>query len=297
MPNEIQVIKVPIDQMIVDRKFQRPLNERFVVKIVDDYDPKQLGVIVCNRRWDGTYSVVDGQHRLEAMKRKGRKQLTAVVFEVDAQDEGAIFNALQKNRRAVTPIESHHALVFSKDPDAMALDRITRNAGFRIQTDSVSCIGTLRKHIERGWALNNYKRALDTIRETWGVNDRNATKMEIVVGTFFFFERADIKATTEQAVEAFLDLDLRVVIREAKIIDSERANVSRAGGVAMVLADTYNKYHRLKGPNKIDAELFTASYRTKLGHRTLKQSGKVNTGQFGSHRFETAGALTSGEES
>jgi hypothetical protein len=288
-------MKVKIADMVVDEKYQRPLSEKFVQKIVDNFDEKQFGVIVCNLRWNGEYAVVDGQHRLEAATRRGRKQLDTVVFEIDATEEGKLFSALQANRRAASPIETHKALVFSKDPDAVALDRVVRNNGFRVATDSISAVGRMRQQISRGWTLKNLDKALKVVAGTWGTTNKNALKMEIVMGLWMFFERADLRATTDGAVDAFLDLDPRVVTREAKGIDTEMPNVGLIGAAGIVFADRYNKYHRLRGVSKIDRMLFTASFRSKLGHRERPEQPRENTGQFGSNRSEYNSPFSTGE--
>ena len=71
-------------------------------------------MLVCNKRFDGTFSVTDGHHRMQALKKLGRKQATCVVFEIDVMDEGKLFVALQKERRPVTAIEQHRVLVNAK---------------------------------------------------------------------------------------------------------------------------------------------------------------------------------------
>ena len=61
------VATLPLEALYVDRRFQRPLNERRAAKIAAEFDPSLLGVLHVNARRKGgaaAYSVLDGQHRL-----------------------------------------------------------------------------------------------------------------------------------------------------------------------------------------------------------------------------------------
>ena len=65
-----QIVSVPLDR-IVTEEYQRVLNMKNVNGIVRDFDPARLGVLVVNHRADGTYAILDGQHRLAALRRMG----------------------------------------------------------------------------------------------------------------------------------------------------------------------------------------------------------------------------------
>lgn len=294
----VRVLTLPIEKMYVDPKYQRPLSEKFVQKVVDNFDERQLGVMVLNERDDGTLAVLDGQHRMEAAKRKGRKNLASVVFSIDVQAEGEMFVALQRNRRPVTPLEQHRAMVASKDALAMTIDRITRNAGFRIESGSIASITAIRKVMEGTgtWAPDNYKRALQVIAQAWTEDvPGNRFAYEIVMGLFMFFQRAGNRATVEETVDALFDYTPRAIIRDAKLAAANDDKLSRLGASGWTIAKQFNKHHRRKGVQQISYEVFTPSFRTSLGHRTLKEKGGVNTGQFGS-RNEFTSPLSAGSE-
>ena len=275
----VQVLKLKLDELNVDPKFQRPLNEKFVQKMVDNYDEKMVGALVVNKRFDGTYSLIDGQHRKVMLQRKDRKQATCVVFEVDVMEEGKLFVALQKERRPVSAIEQHNVLVNSKDELAVRIDRVTRNNGFTISGSSISAIQRIRYMAqERGWDLANYNKALSTISQVWGVDNSEANKLNSVMGMWMLYERADLRITVESATDAFLSLNARVVARDAKIIEADHSDMGMMGATAWVLAQQFNKHNKLKGAQKIERYVFTNSFRTKKGTITRKANDAVNTG-------------------
>lgn len=58
---------VPIAQMKVNPLAQRELNQARVDKLAANFDPEQIGTPTVNHR-DGAYYIIDGQHRIEALK-------------------------------------------------------------------------------------------------------------------------------------------------------------------------------------------------------------------------------------
>jgi hypothetical protein len=77
IPTRKKATKDPTDQivewcwvkdMFVDARFQRPLHEPTVKKIVAGFDIDQLGLPFVNIREGGKLSVIDGSHRVAAVR-------------------------------------------------------------------------------------------------------------------------------------------------------------------------------------------------------------------------------------
>lgn len=288
----VQVKKVKLENIHVDEKYQRPLSDRFVQKVVNNFDEKMLGVLVLNLRpYEATddgdfYSIVDGQHRLEALRLLGRTTAQSVVFEMNVQEEGQLFAALQKERRAASAIDQHKALLFSKDPVALSIERVCNTHGFKIASDSIASVTSIRNALaKRGevggesghnWKIENFSKALKVIKQVWP-NDPTALKREIIMGMWMVFERGEKKITTESAYEAFLDLNPRTVVRDAKIVQHD-LQYGKTGSAAWVLADAFNKYHKLRGSSRIEQRMFSPSFRSTLARRTVLAQSAINTG-------------------
>lgn len=73
--------QISIDKIVVDGRYQRPVEEKRVARIVDNFDPRQIGALELSKRKNGTYGIIDGQHRLLALKAVGRKKVQALVHE------------------------------------------------------------------------------------------------------------------------------------------------------------------------------------------------------------------------
>ncbi len=163
---------VPISLMRVSTLAQRERKQYRVDKIVAEWDPNKIGVPTVNHR-DGFYYLVDGQHRVDAMKQMGMegKQVQCTVYEnlTEAQ-EAAMF--LQLNDiLTVGVMDKYRVGVVAGVDDAVAIDKIVRSLGLKIALDqtggSIKAVGTLRKAYEKfgGTVL---KRTLRLINDTYG---------------------------------------------------------------------------------------------------------------------------------
>src|SRR5436853_1045819 len=68
VPHPFAVTNMKPSQLMVDHSVQRPLDGVRVASIAGDFEPESIGVIHVSRRSNGTYHVMDGQHRVAAMR-------------------------------------------------------------------------------------------------------------------------------------------------------------------------------------------------------------------------------------
>lgn len=109
--------------------YQREPSRQKVLTIRRDFSWAIFGTLTVSYR-DGTYWVVDGQHRLLAVMGLESVQEVPVVV-VEAQDKGreaGLFLQVNTNRKPLTSIEKFSARVLSGDQDARVLDQMIRDA-------------------------------------------------------------------------------------------------------------------------------------------------------------------------
>lgn len=70
-----------VKDLATDMSYQSPVKEGQVKKIVKNFDEGSIGTIYVNLRKDGTYYIIDGQHRVTALKRLGISTVKANVYE------------------------------------------------------------------------------------------------------------------------------------------------------------------------------------------------------------------------
>jgi len=135
---------LPVGEIEVDQTIQRPLNVAWAERIGRELDPDLMGVIHVSKRSNDRYVVIDGQHRLYGVKNVFGNNGTLVeckVYEgLSRSEEAALFVGLNDFRRP-TRIDVFLKNVVANDPDAVAINKIVREIGFRV--DRVKADGTI----------------------------------------------------------------------------------------------------------------------------------------------------------
>lgn len=178
---------LPIGKLSVDPKYQRDTGSRrsqhLIAKIAGDFRWSRFGIVLAVKQGDpakgGGWHVIDGQHRVEAARQRGDiGHVPAVVLpHATIAAAAADFVAINRDRVAVTPYHIHYAQLAAGDPEALAMDRVCRQAGIEIcrypvpasnmkpgQTLAVASIARLIKLKGEDFAI----RVLKTVRTAAG---------------------------------------------------------------------------------------------------------------------------------
>lgn len=126
---------VPIDALNVDPTYQRPISSKHVHKIFREFDGDLLGVILVSERPSGERYILDGQHRVEAIRMLGHIDavLPAMVYShLDQETEAKIFADANKKRLALHPFYTFRARLVAGDASAIALKEIAERYGFHL---------------------------------------------------------------------------------------------------------------------------------------------------------------------
>jgi hypothetical protein len=99
-----------LDKLVCDSRYQRGIEEKRVTRIIDNFDAKLLGTLELSKRKNGTFAVIDGQHRFEALKALGRKTCPALVHsDLSVQQEADLFARQNMGRKQLTPVQRFRA--------------------------------------------------------------------------------------------------------------------------------------------------------------------------------------------
>jgi hypothetical protein len=170
------VIKqVPLGKIRVSQLAQRELKEYRVHQLLSEFDLEQFGLPVVNYR-DGHYYVIDGQHRIETMKRflgdgweiqhidcRAYTGLTEV-------EEANMFDRLN-NVLAVHTFDKFKVRVTAGRPVESSVKKVVEGLGLCISRESVpgavGAVGTLVRIHQRS-DPKTLERALKIVRDSFG---------------------------------------------------------------------------------------------------------------------------------
>jgi hypothetical protein len=157
--------KISKTLLLVDSEYQRQTTEAKVARIAKEWSWIACGVLIVADR-DGKYYVVDGWHRKSAADRRSDiDELNCLVFKTeDVADEALAFYRIQKNRKAMSAVDSFRAQLAYGDKTAMKIERLAARAGREIKDSEsgkaikgvsaiASCLKTDADALERLWPL------------------------------------------------------------------------------------------------------------------------------------------------
>ena len=253
---------IPLRDLFVDPVVQRSLNQGWASQIAKEFDPDHMGVVTVSERADGRYAVIDGQHRIAAVRQLFDDDTQKIECKVHrgmtTEEEAAMFVGLNNFKRP-SAIQLFLKNVIAGDPEAVEINDIVRRHGFKVNgaaTDgNITCVGALHS-IYHGFggdkAEPNPSLLLQTmivVRNSWGLAKDGANGSVV--------EGVALLIAARAKVLDFADLSHRLSTfpgGPSGLLGRARGVAAVAGGrltfaVADVIVDVYNKGRRL---NKLE---------------------------------------------
>lgn len=186
---QIEVLEL---DLIVICNYQRPISQSRVDRIAAAFDPAKLGVLVVNRRNDGSYAILDGQHRLSALRSMGIKHGPAIVLEgMTMQQEADYFRRQNENSTTLNCYDLYNAGLVALDPHFLQIERILRFYGFKASRRSgpglVTAVSALTR-IVKMFGFDVLDMVFAYIAATWPT-DSTMVRREMLAGLADFAAR------------------------------------------------------------------------------------------------------------
>lgn len=192
---------VPISLMTVSPLAQRDVTFSRVDHLVANFDLEKIGTPVVNRR-DGVWYIIDGQHRVEALREIGwgDQQIQCWAYEgLTEQEEAEKFLGLN-DYLAVNALAKFRVGVHAGREDECDIDRIVRSQNLVVSADKVpggiGAVGTLRRIYGRGGA-NVLRQTLAIARDAYGDSGMEAAVLD---GLGLFVQRYAADMETAEVV-------------------------------------------------------------------------------------------------
>lgn len=179
--------KILASRLSVDHSYQREVNAGWARRIARSLDLDALGVIWVSRRTDGSLWVVDGQHRIEALREHGFEDewtLDCRVHEgLSIEDEARLYRLLNRQKKS-TPWDDFKAGLAHHDQRCMDIDAIADSVGLAVSgfagDGRICCVATLNKIYDRYGGKILHK-ALEWVTAAWG-GTASAVEKDLVNG-------------------------------------------------------------------------------------------------------------------
>jgi hypothetical protein len=187
-----QTIKMlPIKDFIIGG-YQLPINMGRVKSIVAEFDEARLGIPIVSLR-GGKYHLVDGDHRITALRMIGVTHTLCLVLEgLNYEQEAEYFRTQNENSRPLTKYNLFKAGIEAGVELYVKIDEITHANGFAVSMgaknfNSIGAIYALTT-ICSVYGYETLDKTLKLLRDTWnGIS--NVTRREFLVGTAAFINR------------------------------------------------------------------------------------------------------------
>ena len=174
-----QVRMLRVDQLTVYREVQRVKPTKAAVKLISsNLRLHAIGVLSVSLRKDGTYSLVDGQRRQQALldNGMGAMMVTCNVFrDLTIPQEADLFRDLNRTRQVGTFDDFDKGRV-AEDPECIGIDIIAREVGWTVGSgngpDQCSCIVALRKAWRMDPSGELLRASMTALRDAYGHHDR-----------------------------------------------------------------------------------------------------------------------------
>lgn len=223
----------------VDKAYQRDVaSQNRVLQFSRDWSWIACGVLTVAQRSDGTYWLIDGQHRkLAADRRSDIHEMPCIVFTASHRgEEAAGFVRANVHRGPVKSLDQFKARLMSGDDLAISVNGMVESVGYRVANGgaryTVSCVAALMKEWERDAGV---------ARQVW----------ELCISI------ADGETVTRQVFSALCTLEHHLLRRGDgdSIFKANNASaIERLGMQAMVRAANNAVAYRGKGGEKVWAD-------------------------------------------
>jgi hypothetical protein len=209
---------LPASSLVVDPRYNRPIQQRWVEQIAAAFNPDQLEALAISRRlyrgkgkderqvFDGDaatanrveHVVIAGQHRLLAtLKAKGPDYLLpCIVYDkLTERQEAALFALLDEKKRPHQPWMRFRAHLFAQDEPEVSIERIVSEAGLEVylgdsggtQDGIIYAVSTLTDIYQRNGG-DFLRRVLDIHYGAWQTM-ADAYTMPMIAGTTLLLRR------------------------------------------------------------------------------------------------------------
>lgn len=226
--------------------YQRPVNPKEVERLIAEWDERLLDPVVVSFR-DGKFHVVDGQHRITAMRKMNGGNGVMVNCKVYSgltyEQEADLCYKLDKAKKRLSLSQSTNALAESgADAEITEVKRLVESSGFvwalNKSHGKTGEIVSTRALINayRLLSKQNFCRLLSLLMHTWEGAPRSVTA-SVISGMALFLKTYDTELNDRSFIDRFSNIDPDEINRRGK---ADFSTNNAALRFARVILEKYN---------------------------------------------------------
>ncbi len=263
MTNNKQKIENIMLSEITVGAYQRNVSDARALRIAKAFDTAKVGVLIVSKR-DGKYYIIDGQHRLNAMRIHNVESANCIVLEgLTYEEESDYFRNQNKDCRGLSLQDRFLAGVEAGDEMCIKINAIINKNGFIMNrsnrsrdSKSLNAVKATELICEL-YGYEIFDKTLEFIAATWP-GDVHAKQREILVGVSAFINTHGAQITKERFISRFETVPPSAILRQYIIQNGGLGSESMVKGTARrlmcwCLTDFYNK--GLRGQQRLKMEV------------------------------------------
>jgi hypothetical protein len=265
---------VTIDDLQVDHRYQRDLNQTFVELILADYDPVAADVLTISRREDGSEWIVNGQHHAAAARLAGETEALAWVYEGLSVMQEADLRLKANHRKSDTHLDRFHAAFEAGRENAVQIVRLTEEFGTRVNRSGNSHTGiNAASALEAVYKVDEgllLRRTLKFLRDTYGQIGGDNAQEAMIRGVSWFILQHSTEASMVDVRDRLEKAGVEEIVRKARTTKAAMGgslwiNVYRA----MVEIYNYRRsmQHRIEWRTKRSTNILQPDRGREVGRR------------------------------
>jgi hypothetical protein len=239
-----------VSSLIVDPEVQRSLDVRRVEKIAADLSHDALGTITVSHRANGSYHIIDGQHRVSAVRLAegdSGEVMCRVFQKLTVEEEAAMFRLLNATAKPGA-LDLFRIRVVEREEVAVHINDMLDRNGFRLGLSTDGSVFAAVAAAERIYRQdpNALEWTLSTIVRAWG-RDGAAADGRIVSGLGMVYIRygtAVDPASMADKLARFAGGPAGLIGKSRGLRDIISGPVGSA--VSEIIVETYNRSRKTR---------------------------------------------------
>lgn len=248
---------VPLKEIQINAAAQRESIPGWVDHLAAKFDPEQMGLPTCNKRADGSFHILDGQHRIAALKvwlgdGWETQYVQCSVYDGLSEKEEAEYFLILNDTRGVVAFTKFRIGVEAGRPDEKAIDLICRNLEISVNRErngerSTAAVSTMLR-IYRNMGAEVLARSLRIMADAYGTAGLEVTPLTGMAQIVSRFDHVDDGRMIERLTG--VRLGVAGLLTEAER-ERQATGAKKVDAMSSAIIKTYNGMKGLPRSEKL----------------------------------------------